>query len=225
MSLLKAIFGGGSKAESSGTGRLCVIDGERMIEGREAGPGDRFQVLQRLAKFHEREKIKMQVVFGGRPLREAEHGSEFSGVKVLYTEQGQNYVEAFLNIAKDAARRESIMVITNDIELEKKAVEAGAITLRASTLRKAFDGEGERSGEGRGEGGGGFRGGDRGGDRGRRRGGRGGRGRGPGGDRGDRGGRPQGEQQGGGETSGGGEGGGRQQQGGGNVSNLIDLVE
>jgi hypothetical protein len=224
MSLLKAIFGGGSKAESTGTGRLCVIDGERMIEGREAGPGDRFQTLQRLAKFHEREKIKMQVVFGGRPLREAEHGAEFNGVKVFYTEQGQNYIDAFMGIAKEAARRDSIMVITNDLEIEKRAVEMGAVTLRTSTLRKAFESEGGgeggfRGGEGRGEGGG-FRGGDRGG---RRRGGRGGRSRGPGGERG---GRPQqgGDQPAGETQSGGGEGGGRQ-QGGGNVSNLIDLVE
>ncbi len=219
MSLFKAVksvFGGG-RSDSGSEDRLCVVDGERMTDGREAGPGDRFQVLQRLGKFVEREKIRMQVVFSGRPLREADNGSEFMGIKVLYVEQGQNYVDQFLAFTKDALRKDSVLVITNDVEMEKRAIELGAATLRASTLRKAFEsseGGGERD----------FRGGG-GGDRGpRRRGGRGPR-RGPPG-----GGRPP--QQGGGGDSGAGQsdrsGGGESSQPSGGqsqVKNLIDLVE
>ena len=231
MSLFKAVksvFSGGRSPAGGGGGgedRLYVVDGERMLEGREVGPGDRFQLLQRLGRFVEREKVRMQVVFSGRPLREVEHGGEFMGIKVFYVEQGQDFSAQFLDTVRDAVRRGKTAGLTNDVELEKKIADLGAVTIRASTLRKGL------------EGGGGEGGGDRGGDRGERGGEGGGRGgdRGPRRRRGPRGGgrggfgRPQ--QQGG--NGGGGEGQADQAGGSGDTSsgssnsvkNLIDLVE
>lgn len=233
MSLFKAVksvFSGGRSPAGGGGGedRLYVVDGERMLEGREVGPGDRFQLLQRLGRFVEREKVRMQVVFSGRPLREVEHGGEFMGIKVFYVEQGQDFSAQFLETVRDASRRGKTVGLTNDVELEKKIADLGALTIRASTLRKGLEGGG---GEDRGDRG------DRGGDRGDRGGEGGGRGgdRGPRRRRGPRGGgrggfgRPP-QQQGG---PGGGEGQSDQGGGGGDTSsgssnsvkNLIDLVE
>lgn len=225
MSLLKAVksvFGGGSSS-SGGGDRLYLVDGERMLDSRDVGPGERAALLQRLARFVEREKIRMSVVFGGRPLREVEHGGEFQGIKVFYIESREAYAEQYVQTVKDALRRDKVCAITNDAETEKKIVDLGGTTIRCSTLRKGLEGGGEggeRGGPG-GDRGGDFRGG---GDRGprRRRGPRGGRGPG-----GPRDGRP---------PQGGGEGGSSEQAGDSNpgdsqggqsssVKNLIDLVE
>lgn len=226
MSLFKAVksmLGGGSSS-SGGEDRLYVVDGERMLDSRDVGPGDRAALLQRLARFIEREKIRMNVVFGGRPLREVEHGGEFQGIKVFFIESREAYSEQYVQTVKDGLRRDKVCAITNDAETEKKIADLGGTTIRCSTLRKGLEGggeggdRGERGGPPGGERGGDFRGG---GDRGprRRRGPRGG-GRGPGGPR--EGGRPQGGGDGGesGDSNPGDSSGGQS-----SVKNLIDLVE
>ena len=221
---LKSVFSGKPAGVEGGrsTDRLCIVDGERMLDGREAGPADRAALLQRLARFVERENIRMNVVFSGRPLREVEHGAEFQGIKVFYAEQLEKLGEQILQLV-----RSGVVVVTNDAELEKQITDRGGITLRSSTFKKAFEAPSEGGGDP-----------NRRGDRGdfRRGGGR----RGPprrGGDRDrvDRGERDRGERSGGEDRRPQNEGGGSQPEPStsgetdsgsqSSVKNLIDLVE
>ena len=174
LDMVKSWFSGG------GSGRLYVIDGAQMVGSGSAverlSPRDQVHVLQQLSRFAEKESIDIQVAFEGRSLREVAHGGEYGGVKVFFADKQAALQDMILDLVRSGARRQKVVLVTNNRQLEEKAARTGAQTLRPSTLRKAMEngGGGDRGDRG-------DRGGDRGdrGDRGPRRGrrqrGRGGR--------------------------------------------------
>ncbi|HEY8241407.1 MAG TPA: NYN domain-containing protein [Kiritimatiellia bacterium] len=140
--------GGGKPAAARDSSRKYVLDGERMLDNRggdKSGPLERFQLLQRMAQFAEREGIKLQIVFAGRPLREVANGGSYNGVQVYYAEQATGIADQLDKLVRRAGR--NTIVITNDGQAEARAREFGAYSMRTSTLRKALEG-------GNGEGGG-----------------------------------------------------------------------
>ena len=148
MSLWESIMGiVGGKSAGGSTAKSCVIDGERLMDGRGGGPVERVQVLQRLAQFSEREQLKCQVVFAGRPLREVAHGGDFGPLKVYFAEQASGISEQVESLARSGAGRQSV-VVTSDKELEDRLVGRGAQVMRTSTLRKAMDPSNLGGGEG-----------------------------------------------------------------------------
>jgi hypothetical protein len=180
MSLLgkiAAALGGGS------TGKVCVVDGDRMAGGDRVGPGERFSALSKLARFAAREELKASIVFSGRALREAADGDNYDGVDVYFGETSEDARNRIVKVARSSGKA---VVITSDNALEQELTAQGISTMRLSTLRKAMetsaeessrggnssggdrssgsgrDGSGRRSrGRGRGRGGRGGRGGDR----------------------------------------------------------------
>ena len=160
----------------SGTGRLYIIDGAQLVGSGSSdrlSPRDNVHVLQMLSRYAQKEAISIQVAFEGRPLREVAHGGEYGGVTVFFADKQAALQDMILDLVRSGARRQKVVLVTAQRQIEEKAVSAGAQTLRPSTLRKAMEngGGGDRGGD-RGD-----RGGDR-GDRGSRRGGRRQRGRG-----------------------------------------------
>jgi hypothetical protein len=162
---LVALFSGGTARS------VCVVDGDRLAGGDRVGPGERFQVLSKLARFATRENMPVTVVFGGRPLREAADESNYNGVTVRY---GETTEEVRLKLTKSLASsgRSKAALVTSDIEFESEMAAKGFSTMKVSTLRKAMDPPGSEGGsrEGGGFGGNRERGersdrGDRGGDR------------------------------------------------------------
>ncbi len=138
------------------TARVYILDGERMIEGRggeKVGPMDRFQLLQRMAQFADREKIRLQIVFAGRPLREVAHAGTYNGVKVYYAEQPSEVANQVDKLQRSAGRNS--VVISFDLQTEQRVTGRGGISIRISTLRKAMEnggggvGDGDDSGRGR----------------------------------------------------------------------------
>lgn len=174
LGVIKSWFSGG------GSSRLYIIDGAQLVGSGSAverlSPRDQVHVLQQLSRFAEKESIDIQVAFEGRSLREVAHGGEYGGVKVFFADKQAALQDMILDLVRSGARRQKVVLVTNNRQLEEKAARTGAQTLRPSTLRKAMEngGGGERGDRG-------DRGGDRGdrGDRGPRRGrrqrGRGGR--------------------------------------------------
>jgi predicted RNA-binding protein with PIN domain len=147
--------GGGKPSAARDSSRVYILDGERMLEGRggdKAGPLERFQLLQRMAQFAEREGIKLQIIYAGRPLREVANGGSYNGVQVHFVEQASGILDQLDKLARRAGR--NAMVITSDSQAEARIRDFGALTMRTSTLRKALEG-------GNGEGGGDDRRGDR----------------------------------------------------------------
>lgn len=173
LGVIKSWFSGG------GSSRLYIIDGAQLVGSGSAverlSPRDQVHVLQQLSRFAEKESIDIQVAFEGRSLREVAHGGEYGGVKVFFADKQAALQDMILDLVRSGARRQKVVLVTNNRQLEEKAARTGAQTLRPSTLRKAMENGGGERGD-RGE-----RGGDRGdrGDRGPRRGrrqrGRGGR--------------------------------------------------
>jgi hypothetical protein len=222
MSLLgkiAALFGGGSAS------KVCVVDGDRLAGGDRVGPGERFQALNKLARFAAREELTVKVVFGGRPLREAGEGEKFNDVQVFYGETSDEVRKRLKKLAGGGA-----ILVTSDQALENESADRGTATMRLSTLRRAMESStSENGGREGGDRSGGFGGRDRERGEGGRRGGRN-RSRGRGGDR-----RPrEGGQPGGQPAPGEGSGSSRPAEqspssgsGGGDssVKNLIDLVE
>lgn len=131
------------------TARVYILDGEKMVEGRggeKVGPMDRFQLLQRMAQFADREKIRLQMVFAGRPLREVAHGGTFNGVKVYYAEQASDVANQVDKLVRQAGRNAT--VISFDLQSEQRITSRGGISIRSSTLRKAMENGGGSSGDG-----------------------------------------------------------------------------
>jgi hypothetical protein len=114
-------------------------------------------LLHRLGRFVEREKVEIQTVFEGEPLRRAGDGDEFSGVTVYYAVDGRSLQGEILNLVRKGLKgRRHVTAIVQDVGLEKQAQAAGAHVLRCSTFRKVLDGggdEGHRPGGGGGGGG------------------------------------------------------------------------
>ena len=213
---LVALFSGGAARS------MCVVDGDRLAGGDRVGPGERFQVLSKLARFATRENMPVTVVFGGRPLREAADEANYNGVTVRY---GETAEEVRLKLAKSlaSAGRSKAALVTSDSEFESEMTAKGYSAIKVSTLRKAMEPPGSEGGSREGGGFGGNRErGDR-GDRGDREGGRRNRNRG-------RGGRRASGEGGGGNAPA--DGSGRSAESSGSaptgndpVKNLIDLVE
>lgn len=145
---IKSVFGA-----SSSTGaerdpkRTYIIDAEKLAESRDGrtGPVERFQAIQQLSRFADREKIDIVAVVNGRPLREVAHGESYNSVRVFYAEAGGTVADQMEKVA--GAIRGAKLVVTNDKQLEARLAQRGIPTLRITTLRKAFEG-GEGGGEG-----------------------------------------------------------------------------
>ncbi|MFH0908628.1 MAG: hypothetical protein V1929_07690 [bacterium] len=144
-----SLFKGKPGIAARDTARIYILDGERMLEsrgGEKVGPLDRFQLLQRMAQFAEREKICLQIVFAGRPLREVAHGGTYKGVKVYYAEQPSHVADQVDKLLRKAGR--NAVVFSFDSQTEQRVSSRGGVSMRIGTLRKALENGGVGGGDG-----------------------------------------------------------------------------
>jgi len=173
MDKVKGFFSGDATAPEPVSKNLHVIDTTHLHEsngGPRPSPRDQFLLLQKLARFAEREKLNICAVLEGRPLREAADNEDFNGVRVVYAERADQLAEIVMQQVKRGGR--DSVVITGDRQVEMLATQQNITTLRSSTFRKALDERdngGRNHSHARGGERGGDRGGERGGDRNRRR--------------------------------------------------------
>ena len=148
---LKSIFSGGPSPEvgTRSERRSYVIDPGAGTKGREKlPPGAQVKVLQRLARFAEKESIKLSAVFEGKELRAVKHQGDFQGITVYFVSEPSIFGRIFLEIAKDSAKEAVVTAITNDVELEQSVLSAGCNVMRLSTFEKVFEGGLRRNGTG-----------------------------------------------------------------------------
>lgn len=151
MSLLdsiKRLFSG----ETAGA-RVYVVDGAPVSpagrSGERLSPRDQVQALQQLSRFAEREKVRMQVAFEGRALREVAHGENFGPLQVFFAENTDGLVDLLVDLARKAGR--SAVVISGLNDVEKRVAEMGGALLRPSTFRKGLENGGGGGGDNRGD--------------------------------------------------------------------------
>lgn len=162
---LKSLVGGNSPRPESPLARRCIVDPGSGKSRDRLPPGVQVKMLQRLGRFAEKEALKVDVVFEGKDLRAVQHGGEFQGVNVFFVSNAADVKGAALKLVRDGGRGNPVMMVTDDTEIEKSVLGAGAQVMRLSTFEKALEGGLRRGGNN------GSRGGSRssGGSRNRRR--------------------------------------------------------
>ncbi len=139
---MKSLWGGSARAIGPSR-RVHIVDAGALMNGQRdrRSPLDLLNMLQRLGKFVQREKIELCAVLEGRPLREADEGSEFNGVRVFYADNAEQRADKILRLL-DRYARKGVVVVTGDRKLESSVQARGGLTLRASTWRKALEDSG-----------------------------------------------------------------------------------
>lgn len=89
---------------------IYIIDGNNLM-GRKR---NRFELLDMLADFVEAKKVKLQVVFDGRPEPNHPEGSNYHGVKIFYSSKEQDADQKIRKMVEKASNPKSFLVVTSD---------------------------------------------------------------------------------------------------------------
>ena len=121
-----------------------VIDGKDMCPGKQdeeiLNPRQQVDILQKLVKIQEQEDWDTWALFNGEPLRQVDHGGDFMGVRVFFSPTPPQRVPTLLECVKVLkTQNRDALLVTNDEELEARAREQGAFTLRADSLKKGYE--------------------------------------------------------------------------------------
>lgn len=111
-------------------------------------PRNQLQILRRLARFSQREKIKVVAVLTGSPLIKAPAGKKFEDVVVLYSKAPEQHAKFLAKLA--GSKGAGGILVSGNAAAEKLAGNA-VKKMHMSTFRKAFDLGGDGEGGERGE--------------------------------------------------------------------------
>ena len=118
-----------------------VIDGVSLNEALgmkgKVPPRNQLQLLRRLARFADREKVAMTVVLTGAPLHKAPAGKKFEGITVTYTKSPETHAKQVVKVA--ASCGSGAILVSGNTGTEKAAISQRLKTMRIATFRKAFD--------------------------------------------------------------------------------------
>jgi len=119
---------------------VIVVDGISLNEALgmkgKIPPRNQLQLLRRLARFAQREKISVVAVLTGSPLHKAPAGKKFEEVTVLYSKSPEAHAKYVVKIAR--SKGEGAILISDNVAVEKIAG-SSLKTMRISTFRKVFD--------------------------------------------------------------------------------------
>jgi hypothetical protein len=118
-----------------------VVDGVSLSDALgmkgKIPPRNQLQLLRRLSRFAEREKVVVVVVLSGSPLHKAPAGKKFEDITVLYSKSTEAHAKHVAKVA--ASKGTGAIVISGNAAVEKMALGRGLRVMRVSTFRKAFD--------------------------------------------------------------------------------------
>ena len=114
-------------------------------------PRNQLQMLRRLARFAQREKLEVIAVLSGSPLNKAPAGKKFEEVTVVYSKSTDDHAKFLAKTAQ--SKGAGAVLVTGNAAAEKNAGN-GVKKMRVSTFRKAFDTGSDEGGNDRSEGGG-----------------------------------------------------------------------
>ena len=128
--------------------RTMVVSIDAMLKSKgirdQIAPRQHLQVLRSLSRVVRREKLNVTAVIAGNPLNKAPHNKKFDGVRVRYAKTADKISAELMKALKQAGS--AGVLVTEDMDLEKKALRSGADTLRTSTFRKLLDDSGDAGG-------------------------------------------------------------------------------
>ncbi len=143
---LKNIFVG-EKTEVSSE-KVYIVDAASIDGGkkRQMSPHQQISVLKRLASFAKKEKISMQALLDGKPLRVVPDGGDFSGVQVFFTREKFD-INTLIKKRLKMVKSSEVIVITDGSDSVSEIESAGAKLMSASTFKKALGGGDSRGGK------------------------------------------------------------------------------
>ena len=126
--------------------KTVIIDGVSLnaslgMKGK-VPPRNQLQLLRRVSRFAQREKLSMVVVLSGSPLHKAPARKKFEDVTVLYSKNIEAHAQYVVKISRSYGA--GAILISDNSAVEKIAGE-GTQLMRTSTFRKAFDTNGSDS--------------------------------------------------------------------------------
>ncbi|MEN8256072.1 MAG: hypothetical protein ABFR33_11455 [Verrucomicrobiota bacterium] len=138
---------------------VVIVDGVSLNEALgmkgKIPPRSQLQLLRRLSRFAQREKLGMVVVLTGSPLHKAPAKKKFEEIMVVYSKSPETHAKYVAKIAR--SKGSGAILVSKGSSIEKIAG-SGMKTMRVSTFRKAFDvGGNDNDGSDRSERGGGDR--------------------------------------------------------------------
>ena len=119
---------------------VVIVDGVSLNEALgmkgKVPPRNQLQLLRRLSRFAQREKIAVVAVLTGSPLHKAPAGKKFEEVVVLYSKSPEAHAKYSIKIAR--SKGSGAILISDNAAIGKMAG-SGMKTMRMSTFRKVFD--------------------------------------------------------------------------------------
>jgi hypothetical protein len=123
-----------------------IIDGLSLNESLgmkgKVPPRNQLQLLRRLSRFAQREKLNVVVVLSGSPLHKAPARKKFEEITVLYSKNNEAHAKY---IVKTARAQGAGAILISDNGAVEKVAGGGVQLMRISTFRKTFDANGSES--------------------------------------------------------------------------------
>ncbi len=125
-----------------------LVDGNNVM-GQRPGwhrdkPASRRALMDQLAGFAARKRVRVAVVFDGAPDPSFPEGASYRGVKLHYAARGSDADTRIKSIAESSRERRTLRVVTSDRALAEYVRRCGVAVIRSGDFRKMLEGsEGE----------------------------------------------------------------------------------
>jgi uncharacterized protein len=120
-----------------------LVDGNNVMAQRVGWhrdkPRARRGLMDELAQFAQRRRVRVTVVFDGAPEQHFGDGASYQGVRVFYAERGSNADERIKQMVENARERRTLIVVTSDRQLADYVRRCGAQVVRSGEFRKKLE--------------------------------------------------------------------------------------
>ena len=120
-----------------------LIDGNNVM-GQRVGwhrdkPKARRGLLDELARFAQKKRVRVAVVFDGAPDEHFPDCTSYRGVRVLYAVRGSNADERIKSLVESSRERRTLRVVTSDRALADYVRRCGAQVIRSGEFRRLME--------------------------------------------------------------------------------------
>jgi predicted RNA-binding protein with PIN domain len=120
-----------------------LVDGNNVMAQRVGWHKDKLRarrgLLDELASFAARKRVRVAVVFDGAPEAHFADGSSYRGVKIFYALRGSNADERIKAMVEASRERSTLRVVTSDRALADYVRLCGAPVIRSGEFRKLLE--------------------------------------------------------------------------------------
>lgn len=110
------------------------------------------ELLEKIAHFAVRQKVKISVVFDGAEEEFFRDGSSYKGIKIFYARKDSNADERIKKFVEAEKQKRALTVVTSDTALANYCRTCGAPVVRSNDFRRRIeDTEKENAADSRGE--------------------------------------------------------------------------